>query len=358
MIVVHLINSLYGGGMERRFRLLVGDNDQNQVIYVKSGDYETSNEFKRSQLYQIPMKSSYDVLFLFKVLKLIRKIKPDIIQSWSLQMNVIGFLVSTITSLPHIMIEPNSPQADLEFEKYSIKHFLKKLCALKAIVISNSREGKKYWKHIAKKSVLVRNGVPFNLTSIDSELPCDLTFDKYFLVVSRLNSTSKHKNINFVIRTFSSFVSNYPDYKMIVCGSGNMDHSYKSLVVDLGIKDRVIFVGLRDSKTVLHLMKKAIALISMSSHEGMPNILLEAASVRCPLIISNIPAHTQFLREKSALFVNLFDTKSLQSAMRSLVTKKYGETNMSMNAFNDIRYFTVDQMRKNFQRLYNVIKKR
>ena len=357
MIVVHLINSLYGGGMERRFRLLVGGNDQSRVIYVKSGDYDSSNEFNKSQLYKIPMKSSYDLLFLYKTLKLIRQIKPDIIQSWSLQMNVIGGLISFITRIPHVMIEPNSPQEDVDFERYKIKQKLKQLFARYAIVVSNSIAGKSYWDRFAKKSILVRNGVTFNSPSslnVDSLL-YELSKLQYFLVVSRLNTTTLHKNLEFIFKAYNSFSLEYPDFRLVICGSGELESHYKKLASNLGVLDKLIFVGLKTNDEIRFLMKSAIGLISMSSYEGMPNVLLEAAASRCPLIISNIPAHREFISYKSANYVELFKLSSLINALKITFLKKNLVRNQSQAAFDDIKFFTVSRMRNSFSKIYRVI---
>jgi glycosyltransferase involved in cell wall biosynthesis len=51
-------------------------------------------------------------------------------------------------------------------------------------------------------------------------------------------------------------------------------------------------------------MKGANLLVSVSLVEGNPNVVLEAAAVQCPLVLSDIPAHRELFDEHSAFFVS------------------------------------------------------
>jgi glycosyltransferase involved in cell wall biosynthesis len=49
-------------------------------------------------------------------------------------------------------------------------------------------------------------------------------------------------------------------------------------------------------------MKSADLFVSVSTFEGNPNTVLEAMAANCPLVVSDIPEHREFLDESSAYF--------------------------------------------------------
>src|SRR4029077_2674841 len=51
-------------------------------------------------------------------------------------------------------------------------------------------------------------------------------------------------------------------------------------------------------------MKRASLFVSPSIFEGSPNAIYEAAALKCPLVLSNIPEHRELLSDDSAFFVD------------------------------------------------------
>ena len=52
-------------------------------------------------------------------------------------------------------------------------------------------------------------------------------------------------------------------------------------------------------------MKASDAFVSTSTFEGQPNAVLEAMACGCPLVVSDIPAHREFLDDQTAAIVPL-----------------------------------------------------
>jgi glycosyltransferase involved in cell wall biosynthesis len=67
------------------------------------------------------------------------------------------------------------------------------------------------------------------------------------------------------------------------------------------------------------LLKAASALVSVSRYEGHPNVVLETIAAGCPLIVSDIPEHREFLNEASALLVPPEDPAALAQAIDNVL---------------------------------------
>jgi glycosyltransferase involved in cell wall biosynthesis len=69
------------------------------------------------------------------------------------------------------------------------------------------------------------------------------------------------------------------------------------------MQDRIRLLGVRPD--IWALMKAATLFVSTSAFEGQPNAVLEAMACGCPLVVSDIPAHREFLNAGNAAIVPL-----------------------------------------------------
>ncbi len=102
----------------------------------------------------------------------------------------------------------------------------------------------------------------------------------YFLYVGRFHS---EKNPLRIIAQFSYFHEHYDDRpKLIMLGDGNLKNEMSARICELGLEKCVELVS-RTSNPFSY-MSNAAALILSSRHEGLPNVIIEAMCVGCPVI--------------------------------------------------------------------------
>ena len=85
--------------------------------------------------------------------------------------------------------------------------------------------------------------------------------------VGRLTS---RKGYQFVIQALPLICGVIPDVKYIIAGSGEMEPKLKSLVKELGLEERVVFMGRIDDETKNQLMQECGAFITTSYTEPNP----------------------------------------------------------------------------------------
>lgn len=101
-----------------------------------------------------------------------------------------------------------------------------------------------------------------------------------FISVGRLHD---HKGYDLLFLELSK-IKNI-DFNLYLLGEGPEEERLKQMAVDLGLKDKVRFMGFVDNPYVF--MKNADVFILSSRFEGYPNAVLEALSCGVPVIANN-----------------------------------------------------------------------
>ncbi len=104
------------------------------------------------------------------------------------------------------------------------------------------------------------------------------------------------------------------DAGLWMIGSGPLEGKLRRLARGMGVR----FLGRKSRKDLIPYFKGADALILPSRSEGFPTVVLEAAALGTPVILSDIPVH-RHLFEGMALFFTPGDPRTLKQALDRLV---------------------------------------
>lgn len=97
-----------------------------------------------------------------------------------------------------------------------------------------------------------------------------------------VGSVVERKRPNLFLETAQSF----PEINFVIVGDGDLLPAMKNLVSENGIKN-VTFLGKLDNRGVLKIFEKCDLLLMTSAKEGLPKVVLEAASRGVPSIYIN-----------------------------------------------------------------------
>jgi glycosyltransferase involved in cell wall biosynthesis len=103
-------------------------------------------------------------------------------------------------------------------------------------------------------------------------------YGDYILSVGRIESV---KRIDLAVRAMTSV--NRP-VRLVVAGEGTQRANTERLASELGVSDRVTFLGAVDDETVLRLYKEALAVVYPPFDEDFGYVTLEAFLARRPVI--------------------------------------------------------------------------
>ena len=111
-----------------------------------------------------------------------------------------------------------------------------------------------------------------------------------------------------------------PDVRCVIAGDGDLQESLVELSRELGVDDRVQFLGLRDD--VPDLMAAADHLVMSSRYEGTPNVVLEALALDLPVISTDVGACGELLQRPGDVLVPLGDEAALVRALHEVVRRR------------------------------------
>jgi Glycosyltransferase len=111
------------------------------------------------------------------------------------------------------------------------------------------------------------------------------------------------------------------DWKWQIAGDGPQMQALQSLAQELGIDDRVFFLGWQSREQIIESYRRANVFLFPSRHEGMPNAILEAMASGLPVIATCIAGNEELVIEgQTGYLVPSEDIEALQDALKKMLT--------------------------------------
>lgn len=115
---------------------------------------------------------------------------------------------------------------------------------------------------------------------LDKDVNLFLNGSEYFINVGRLD---EQKNQCELIRQFAYFNRNIDsNKKLLILGSGEKKDELEVLIAQNGLENYIRIVSY--GKNPFRYMKKSLGLLVTSRYEGLPNVVLEAMTIGCPVV--------------------------------------------------------------------------
>jgi glycosyltransferase involved in cell wall biosynthesis len=294
--VCFLIPGFSDGGAQKQCILLLNELQRHDdldltVIFFHVGVHYDQLAQDRLRVIHLPPRSSnYDPRNLWEVWKVLRKIRPDLLFTWLQSSDVYGFFLRrTILGMRWLMTERDSSYPN------ELRFRLRRMLGRFADgIVANSASGRQYWQHAQARGRLftVNNIVP-----VSTDGPQEVRAARV-VTIGRLEP---QKNARTVIEAFVSLALVHADVDFAVIGAGNEEAALKALVAERGMADRIDFMGFR--RDVPAQLRAARLAVSMSHHEGLPNVMLESVAAGTLVVASDIPEHRELFGETYPYYV-------------------------------------------------------
>lgn len=146
------------------------------------------------------------------------------------------------------------------------------------------------------------------------DLPDDILPREYVLFLGRL---AERKGVDLLIQALAS-LPRQGNTELVVAGDGQLREPLEALVRDLGIMDRVRFVGRVSGAKKIHLLQNARCVVMPSRRwEALPLVLLESFAAGTPVLGANAPGLAGFIKPgHNGLLVSTESVPELADALR------------------------------------------
>ena len=228
------------------------------------------------------------IAFQKEIKKILQKLQPDLIHIH--QVNRMAYFVSKIAKTLNIPVVTTAWGSDVLLmpNKNRFYYFLvKKTIERSAIVTADALEMISAMQKMvpATHYELIQYGID-PITASEKE--------------NTIYSNRLHEplyRIDQIIRQFYEFSQVNPDWKLKIGAQGSETGKLKTLVHELGIENKVEFLGWLDNETNKNAYAKASMYISIPESDGTSVSLLEAMSAGCIPIVSDLPSNREWIQD-------------------------------------------------------------
>lgn len=323
MKIVHVISGLSLGGAESALlKVVTGTKDDfcHCVIVLGSNDARLSQFSEKNISVKILGMSGWSSVFsgVFTLFDLIRKERPNLIQTWMYHADLLGGLAGWMLGVPVVWnvrqgsFDPNGTGRRTKL--------IARLCAVLSRivpqkVVSCARSAVDYHVELGyakKKFVVIPNGIDVVQWKYSSENSCDFRV-KYGIpndafVLGHVGRAHAQKNHQMLLDVFSKISLKYHNCFLILCGQGlNSDSDYwRNFQISDFSKPNIRFIGGRDHGLESVFSASDLFLLSSSFGEAFPNVLIEAMACGIPCIVTDV-GDSKFIVKNSGFVTRIND---------------------------------------------------
>ncbi|MFC2140284.1 glycosyltransferase family 4 protein [Candidatus Auribacterota bacterium] len=242
-----------------------------------------------------------DLIALFKLYRLFRREKYDIVHTHSSKAGVIGRLAAFLAGLKVIVHTIHG----LPFHPYQqrlinlLYIFLEKISGLvthKIITVCDAMTAKAVAAKVAKedKFITIYSGLElkslldFPKEKYQAEIRDRYNIAEGDLVVAKIARLFYLKGHDHLIRVAKEIVEKLPQVKIMLIGDGLLKEELQQKIKELGLKQNFIFTGLVTPQEIPKLLSVVDLVVHCSLREGLARVLPQALALRIPAISFDI----------------------------------------------------------------------
>jgi glycosyltransferase involved in cell wall biosynthesis len=322
--LLFVIFSLEKGGAEKIFSFLANNLDLSKFeIYFLTIKQSDKDEFVLNEnIHHIKLNHSRVLFSMLNVYRAIRSIRPNVIISTLIPVNIIIGLFIKLKLLKHticILRESSIPSVNGNFskQKFFFYNFLisKLYKGFDAIVAQSQDMNTDLVSNykINKDKVYVINNPFFqNFQGSQSNTLSNKSPDKKIIInIGNLREEKGHLRLLDAVAGLKGKVN----FELWILGSGVMHDQIKQRIAVLGLENEVKLLGHKPN--VFSFLSQADVLVQTSFYEGFPNVLLEALGLGIPVVAYDVLGGTKeiIINEFNGFLVSDDNIKCFQEAV-------------------------------------------
>ncbi len=335
--ILYVVTELDVGGAEKMLyelavRARSAGHGVNVVCLYGKGDVARWLEREGIRAESLGMAGRMDVRVLPRLVRVIRRVKPDVLHSFLFHANVAGRLAGRMAGVPVVIgsVRVEEPRRHhLLFDRLTAWATDAETCVSESVADYTERRA-----GIARsKLVVIRNGVVAAEADAGARKKARavLGLDGGWPVVGSIGRLDRQKGMDVLLSAFQEVLEKVPDARLVVAGGGPDRKALELAAARAGISARVRFLGFRAGAAKLAACFDVFVLASR--WEGLPNVLLEAMAAGCPAVATAVGGVPELIKNgRTGILVPPDDAAALAKAVTGLLQDEESAAQMGQEA--------------------------
>lgn len=358
-IIVHLIYRFDIGGLERVMvnciNAMQNENYKHIVIALTEVSDFSKHLNDSVEVFQLNKKPGKDLKSHWRLFKLLRKIKPDLLHSYNLatiEYHPIARLAGVKSNIHAEHGRDSSDPQGLNKKHNLLRRLMAPFIDFFVSVSTDLEQWLKTTVGVAnKKNILIRNGI--NTSVFYRKHNHDNDTQVRFIHVARLDPVKDQAGL---LNAFALLVKRKQliakDIHLTVVGDGQEMQALAALAEHLGVLSLIEFTGARSN--IAELLSTSDVFVLSSIAEGIPMTVLEAMASSLPVISTRVGGLPELISDdETGYLVEKQNVDALSSAMEKYINRRDLINQHGKSARSYIlKHFSEQKMVSEYLRLY------
>lgn len=255
-----------------------------------------------------------DMKVFINYMKILKKIKPDVVLTYTVKPNVYGGMACRLSKVPYIC---NVTGLGSGYLNGGIVQKIVKILSK----LSFRKSQKVFFQNTADMELLIKQGVvddnydllPGSGVNLNTYKVLPYPSEKSPINFNFVARVMKDKGIDEYLEAAKEIKKKYPDVVFNVIGMIDQNH-YEEILNQYQNQNIIKYHGFQQN--MLPLIERCNCIINPSYTEGMSNVLLESAACGRPIIASNIPGCREIVEENINGYT--FEVKNINSLIEKI----------------------------------------
>lgn len=322
--ILHITSSLKMGGAETVLYTLITNLKEydHEVIYLHDGPFVQKLRDAQIPLHYVRgLVSSYDPMFFLRVIKQVKKIKPDYIHSLLWLGNCAAIIAGRLLSTPVVSTFHNNVD-----QNGNVRNKIDRLLlpyAQKLVAVSDQVRQSVHRQHprLRKDIVVIRNGISCERLQQDSHTAqktrAALGIPDGAFLFGSVGRFEAVKRYDYLISIFAKLYARYPDVYLLLIGVGSQSDYLKKCAQESGAGMHIVFI---EGQQAIGYYSLFDCFIQSTAKEGISMALLEAMGLGVPCVVTNEgKKHEVVLDGENGFVVDAHDALAFEKALESIM---------------------------------------
>jgi len=212
---------------------------------------------------------------------------------------------------------------------------------------------------------VIHNPIDYKHILAESQKTVQFKFDENVFHFISVGGFRKEKNLELLINAF--YILKHLPVKLLIAGNGVLEDKIRQKVADLGLKDKVAFLGFDPNP--YKYMRQSDCFVLSSYVEGFPNVLLEALACGMPIVSTDCKSgpreilapstdihHTAITSYENAEFgvlTPVHDVTNLAAAMENIYQDSELRNTYKEKATHRAETFDIEKIKQYFHVVFS-----